>query len=172
MSAAGVQWTAWKGDVLTGTIGSEPALPAKPAGFPPAPPAGILTRFLALAKSVKNNKNYTVAIGTALGLEGPEQVGPDVATIQPDLPAKIMGNTVVIPWGWGGHGAHLDICEIQVDRGDGKGFVMLTFDTTPGYTDTTPFPSAPTKWTYRAIYRVGEAQVGQWSKETSVMIGG
>ncbi len=98
--------------MLTGTIGSEPALPAKAAGFPPAPPAGILTRFLALAKSVKNNKNYTVAIGTALGLEGAEQIGPDMATVQPDLTAKIMGNTVVIPWGWGGNGAYLDLCEM------------------------------------------------------------
>lgn len=60
----------------------------------------------------------------------------------------------------------------QVDRGDGKGFVMLTFYTTPGYTDSTPFPAAPTKWTYRAIYRVGDAREGQWSKETSVMVGG
>lgn len=172
MSSAGVQWTAWKSIVLTGTNGSEPALPAKPAGFPPAPPAGILTRFLALARTVKNHKDYTTAIGDILGLEGAEQTGPNMATIQPDITAKIAGNAVTIPWGWGGHGAFLDICEIQVDRGDGKGFVMLTFDTSPGYTDTTPFPTAPTKWTYRAIYRVGDAQVGQWSKETSVMVGG
>jgi hypothetical protein len=51
-----------------------------------------------------------------------------------------------------------------VDRSDSKGFVMLTFDTTPNYTDTTPFPATPTKWTYRAIYRVGDSRVGQWSE--------
>jgi hypothetical protein len=39
--------------------------------------------------------------------------------------------------------AFLDICELQVDRGDNKGFVALAFDTTPGYNDTQPFPTAP-----------------------------
>jgi hypothetical protein len=33
--------------------------------------------------------------------------------------------------------------ELQVDRADSQGFVMLAIDTTPGYTDTQPFPSAP-----------------------------
>jgi hypothetical protein len=74
---------------------------------------------------------------------------------------------VNVGWGWGGYAAFLDICEIEVDRTDGKGFVLLTFDTTPNYTDTTPFPATPTKWTYRAIYRVG-----QWSKPVSVTVGG
>jgi hypothetical protein len=62
--------------------------------------------------------------------------------------------------------------EIQVDRGDGKGWAVLTFDTTPGYLDTTPFPAALTKWKYRAIYRVDDHQVGQWSAEASVSVGG
>ena len=57
--------------------------------------------------------------------------------------------------------------ELQVDRGDGKGFVFLTYNTTPGYTDTAPLPVAPVKWTYRGIYRVGV-----WSKPVSVTVGG
>jgi len=61
--------------------------------------------------------------------------------------------------------------ELQVDRSDGKGYVNLTFDTTPGFTDLTPFPATPTKWTYRAIYRLDEAQVGQWSSPVSIMVG-
>jgi hypothetical protein len=64
------------------------------------------------------------------------------------------------------------MCEIQVDRGDGKGFIDLAFDTTPGYTDTAPLPAAPAKWTYRAIYRVNDAQVGLWSKPVTVAVGG
>ena len=66
----------------------------------------------------------------------------------------------------------LDQCEIQVDRADGKGWVVLTFDTTPDYLDTTPLPAALTKWKYRAIYRVDDHQVGQWSAEASVSVGG
>jgi len=89
-----------------------------------------------------------------------------------DITAEISGTRVAVGWGWGGNGAYLDICEIEVDRGDNKGFVLLTFDTTPNYTDTTPFASIPTKWTYRAIYRVGDSRVGQWSKPVSVTVGG
>ena len=66
--------------------------------------------------------------------------------------------------------AFLDICELQVDRADGKGFILLAYDTTPGYTDTQPFPAAPATWTYRAIYRVGDKQVGVWSNPVSVTV--
>jgi hypothetical protein len=49
---------------------------------------------------------------------------------------------------------------------------FFSFQTvTPGYTDTQPFPAAPTKWTYRAIYRVGDSQVGLWSLPVSVTVG-
>ena len=67
-----------------------------------------------------------------------------------------------VGWGWQGFSAFLDMLEIQVDRGDGKGWVFLTYDTTPNYTDTFPLPATPTKWKYRAIYRaiyrVGDAR--------------
>src|SRR5208283_5325422 len=97
-----------------------------------------------------------------------QQTPPDYTTLQPQIDATLDGNQVDVGWGWGGYGAFRDICEIQVDRGDGKGFVLLAFDTTPGYTDTAPFPTVPVKWTYRAIYRVGDSQVGVWSLPVSV----
>jgi hypothetical protein len=59
-----------------------------------------------------------------------------------------------------------------VDRADAKGFVDLAYDTTPGYTDTQPLPAAPVKWKYRAIWRVGDEQVGLWSEEVSITVGG
>jgi hypothetical protein len=43
-------------------------------------------------------------------------------------------------------------------------------DTTPGYTDTQPFPAASVKWTYKAIYRLDDAQVGVWSQPVSVTV--
>jgi hypothetical protein len=63
-------------------------------------------------------------------------------------------------------------CEIQVDRGGGSGFVLLAYDSTPGYPDTEPFPAAPKKWTYRAIYRVDDLAVGQSSNPVSLTVGG
>jgi hypothetical protein len=168
------QWTAWKDLVRRGgnpPPTGAPVPPVFPAAVPPVAP-GVEIRFRALVKQIKANPDYNAAIGAALGIEGAQQVGPDLSTVQPDISATINGTQVDIGWNWGGYADYLDICEMQVDRGDGKGFVTLAFDTTPGYTDTQPFPSTPVKWTYQAIYRVGDSRVGQWSKLVSVTVGG
>jgi hypothetical protein len=83
-------------------------------------------------------------------------------TRRPTLSALINGTRVDVGWDWSGFANFLDQIEIQVDRG--QGFIPLAFDTTPGYVDTQPFPAAPVKWTYQAIYRVGDNRVGQWSQ--------
>jgi hypothetical protein len=172
MANGALQWTAWKNIERAG--GTPPASGAPVAPVFPAMVAavapGIEVRFRALVQSIKTNPNYNPAIGLALGIEGAQQTAPDLTTIQPVIDAMISGNHVNVKWGWGGNSAFLDICELQVDRGDGKGFVLLAFDTTPGYTDTQTFPAAPVTWTYRAIYRVGDSQVGQWSLPVSVTV--
>jgi len=190
------QWTSWKDIVRDGGAPPLPAAPPAPtittagkAAVPtavataaPVPPTfpdpvpavapGVEPRFRLLVKQIKANANYNEAMGEALGIEGPQETGPDLSTVQPVFDVEIIGNRVEVGWGWGGNAAFLDMCEIQVDRGDGKGYVPLAFDTTPGYVDTQPFPAAPAKWTYKAIYRVGDAQVGQWSKPASITVGG
>jgi hypothetical protein len=173
MANTAQQWTAWKNLERAGgtpPANGAPVLPALPLAVPAVAP-GIEVRFRALVQSIKTNTNYNEAIGEALGIEGTKQTGPDLATVQPIIDAIISGNHVNVKWGWGGNSAYLDMCELQVDRGDGKGFVLLAYDTTPNYTDTQPFPATPTKWTYRAIYRVGDQQVGLWSLPVSVMVG-
>ena len=97
------------------------------------------------------------AIGADLGVLGIEDAGPDMTTLQPLIDATAEVGAVKIGWDWGGNSAFLDMIEIQVDR-DGKGFTFLANDTTPGYTDTTPFPATLAKWTYRAIYHIGDAR--------------
>jgi hypothetical protein len=146
-----------------------PLAPVLPTAVTAVAP-GIEARFRALVKQIKTSKNYNAAIGQALGIEGAQQTPPDYATLQPAIRVIVTGNAVLVEWGWQGYSAWLDWCELQVDRGDGHGFVPLTFDTTPGYTDNQPFPATPTKWTYRAIYRVGDAQVGVWSPPVSVNV--
>lgn len=168
------QWTSWKNLQRHGGTAPATGTPSVPT-FPPVVDLvqpGIEERFRALAKAIKSSPNYNTSIGEALGIEGPERTGPDLATVQPNIEASVSGSEVQVKWSWGGKSAYLDMCELQVDRADGKGFVMLAFDTTPNYTDTTPFPSAPAKWTYQAIYRVGDHRVGQWSKPVSVTVGG
>ena len=167
------QWTAWKNLVRGG--GTAPAAGAPVAtAFPTAVAAvalGVEVRFRALCQQIKLNPNYNVAIGEALGIEGPVHTPPPVAGLQPAFEVLISGSHVLVKWGWQGNRAAVDLCEIQVDRGDGHGFVLLAMDTTPGYTDTTPLPATPGKWTYRAIYRKADAQVGQWSNPVSITVG-
>lgn len=77
-----------------------------------------------------------------------------------------------IGWSWGGNVLFLDMIELRVDRADGNGPVFLANDTTPGYIDSTPFPATPTKWTYTAIFWLGDRAVGKWSSPVSVVVGG
>jgi len=172
MQGGSQQWTAWKN--LTRAGGTPP-----PAGAPMAPvfpttvaavAAGIEVRFRALVKLIKAHPNYNVAMGETLGIEGPQHSGPDLSTIQPKITVTLSGNAAQVGWGWDGHSAFLDMLELQVDRG--SGWTMLAFDTTPNYTDTAPLPATPTKWKYRAIYRVDDHQVGVWSNEVCITVGG
>ena len=82
---------------------------------------------------------------------------------------RIVANQIFIDWKWDGLSSYVDMLEVQVDRG--AGWQVLVFDTTPGYTDTMPFPASPTKWKYRAIWRLDDQQVGQWSEEKSINVG-
>jgi len=172
MQNAAQQWTTWKNLTRGGgtpVVGGAPVSPVLPPAVPAVAP-GIEIRFRALVKQIKASPNYNVAIGNALGIEGSQQTPPDLTTIQPQIDVALDGNQIDVNWGWGGYGAYLDLCEIQVDRGDGKGFILLAYDSTPGYTDTAPLPVTPAKWTYRAIYRVGDSQVGLWSSPVSLTV--
>ena len=171
--ATSQQWTAWKNIARAGGTAPPSGAPVAPV-FPPAVPAvppGIEVRFRALVKQIKASGNYNPAIGEALGIEGNVQSRPDLTGLQPAITATFTGNHVHIGWGWGGNGAFLDLLEIQVDRSTG-GWALLTYDTTPNYTDTAPLPATPTKWKYRAIYRVADAQVGVWSNTVEITVGG
>ena len=145
--------------------------PALPTGVVSVNP-GALNRIFALAQIIKDSGKSTEAINTNLGLIGSAQTAPDVATLKPVISVSISGTLVNVKWGWGGNGSFLDSCEILVDRG--AGFVLLTIDTTPNYTDTQPFPAAGQSalWKYKAIYRQGDQRVGQWSDVVSVAVAG
>jgi len=146
-------------------------IPALPTGGTPVN-TGALTRLFVVFQAIKISPNFTDLIGDALGLLGSEQSGPDFTTLAPTLKLSVIPTGVNVGWGFAGYAADLDMIELQVDRSDGKGYVVLAFDTTPGYLDTCPRPATLTKWKYKAIYRVGDQQVGNWSPEVSVSVGG
>ncbi len=165
------QWVAWKDLVRDG--GTPPASGAPvalelPAAVP-AVPLGVEGLHRELAQDSKSSANYNTGIGEALGYEGSVIAGPDLATIQPELKVEGTGAGVNVKWGWQGQSAYLDMIELQVRRGAEGTFQLLAMDTTPNYTDTQA-PAAAAKWTYRGIYRVGDARVGQWSSEVSINV--
>jgi len=149
-----------------------PPLPGAIAPVPatvPVPP-GALRRILAAAQQIKDSDNYTDPIGSDLQIIGSEQVKPNLATLAPVLIVKLVSDRVFIDWSWGGLSRDLDGCEIQVDRNDGKGFVLLTVGTASGYSDPAPLPVTPAKWNYRAIYCVANEHVGGWSATASITV--
>ncbi len=167
------QWTAWKDIMRDGGAPPASGAPGEHT-FPPtvAPVApGIVARFRALVALVKASPAYNTAIGEALGIEAPEQTGPDFTSFGPQLELVMQGGLVFILWSWLGQRAFLSQIEICVDRGDGKGFVFLAADTTPNYLDTTPIPATPAKWAYKAIYHLGDQRIGQWSPVVSITVG-
>jgi len=155
-------------DVMVLPVFTAPTLPTGVV----AVNTGALDRFFAIVQTIKDSNGYTEAIGTDLTIVGGQQGAPDFTTLKPDFKLTVSTNGVNVAWNWGGFVAFLDMIEIQVDRGTGQGFVFLANDTTPGYTDTSAQPSTPTKWKYRAIYRLGDQQVGLWSNEMSITVGG
>jgi hypothetical protein len=37
--------------------------------------------------------------------------------------------------------------------------------------DGTPAPATAQKWTYKAIFHLGDQRIGQWSDEVSITVG-
>lgn len=162
------QWTAYKNLMRDGGSGdtTPPAAPALPAPAPPAVPAGIILRFANSVARIKRHKNFTDAIGADLGVIGADQV-IDPTSFKPILNIVMEAGHPTIVWPKGG----ADSLEVWVDR-DGRGFVFLAIDTQPDYTDTAALPSsgASALWRYRAIYRLHDEQVGQWSDVISTTV--
>jgi hypothetical protein len=161
-------WTAYKADLVGGTtLGSMPVTPA--LGTPPtAVPPGIFNRASALAVRIKKHPAYTESIGQDLGIIGAEQV-VDYNSMKPVLEITLQAGHPNV--GWTKQGT--DGLELLVDRGTGT-FAFLAFDTVPDYLDTAPLPAPGTSavWRYKAIYRVADQQVGQWSDVISISVMG
>lgn len=164
-------WTAHKNLLRDGGAASAdlPAAPALPTPIPAAVAPGIFVRFAALVARIKKHKNYTDAIGQDLGIIGADQV-IDPAAWKPQLDIQMQAGRPTVLWDKG----DADSLEIQVDRGDSKGFAFLAIDTEPDYPDTAALPAPGTSalWKYKAIYRLHDEQVGQWSDVLSTTVGG
>ena len=162
------QWTAYKNLQRDGgvRVNPRPQLPHLPVPARDVAP-GIVPRLIALVSRLKTAHQYNEAIGHDLQIIGPEQrVTPD--DWKPVLDTRSVAGQPVIKWPKG----DADAIEIWADRDDGQGFRLATITSGTDYTDTTPTPATGAVWKYKAIYRLRDAQVGQWSGVVSVAVGG
>jgi len=171
MQAYSQAWTTTKNHLRDGgSIGSVdwPMLPTLPQPIPAMVKPGIISRLSALVARIKSHRNYTTAIGYDLWLIGGEQK-IDPTTWKPALSIYLQAGHPVIVWAKGKASA----LEIWVDRTDNNNFVLLAVNNEPNTNDTTPLPPAGSSavWKYKAIYRLHDEPVGQWSNVISIAVG-
>jgi hypothetical protein len=171
VAAYSQQWTAYKNSARSGSGSALGLAPVAPnLGIAPTEVApGIFGRATALVARIKTAPGYTDSIGQALQIIGADNP-VDPTTLKPVLDVELDAGEVDISWTKQG----MDGLEIQVDRGDGKGFIFLAIDTIPNYTDTAPMPAAGQSalWKYKAIYLQADQRVGQWSDVVSIPVAG
>ena len=153
----GKLWTAFKNQQRDGGSGGTayPNLTNLPAPVP-AVPLGIIPRLSNLVARIKAARGYSEAIGKDLNIVGTVQV-MEIDEVKP-----------IIQWSKG----DADALEIWVDRNDDRGFGLFTIANSPRITDTTPAPATPVQWKYKAIYRLKDDRIGDWSTITPVSVGG
>ena len=163
------KWTAYKNLLWDGGSGdsSWPDAPVIEPNPSQSVTPGISARLSTLVARIKAHPNYTEAIGQDLHIIG-AQIVLDTSSWKPVLSIKYSAGHPVIVWTKG----HADAIEIWADRGDGNGFVLFVVNNRPDTGDNTPLPAAGVNWKYKAIYRLNDEQVGQWSDVLSILAGG
>ncbi len=143
-------------DEILGSSPVDPNIPAPPFAIN----QGIFKRFRRLVARIKAHPAYTEAIGEDFGIVGDEHV-VDIHQLKPELKGRIVVGHPVIIWKKG----VAEALDIYVNRKDGKGFVFLTTDSHPDYTDKHPMPKDVESivWEYKAAYRINDEQVGKFS---------
>jgi hypothetical protein len=144
---------------VTPTPPVEPAVPAHNV------PGGIFTRVRKLINRLKNHVNFTSVVAQDLGITGSD-ITVDYSSLKPAITAKLIGGDVLIGWKKG----HASGIDIYVDRG--SGFKFLATDTEPNYLDTYKLAAehGAARWKYKARYRLGDEQIGNWSDEVLIAV--
>jgi len=142
-----------------------PVLPITPTAFYP----DVFGFLGALITRIKRHKNYTEAIGKALNIISAHSPAIDPTSLQPVLTVDFQGGHPTLHWKSNG----TDALEIEADYGTGS-FSLISIQLSPGYQDNTALPASGTAavWKYRAIYRIHDLQVGQWSQILEVGVKG
>ena len=151
----------------TGTpLGAVPTPPVF-AAAPSLVASNIVDRFRKLIGQIKKAPNYNNAIGEDLGIVGDEHV-VDPSTMKPVLTSRLDAGRPEIIWKKG----DATSIDIYVERTAGIGFIFLANDTEPNYIDTAALSDGINSavWKYKAIYKIGDDQVGFYSEDLSVTV--
>ncbi len=164
--------TAYKNELRDGVKpgGTPSVVPSPPAlgTLPTAVAPGVFVRATSIGNRIKAHNNYTLADGSDLGLEGAEDT-IDLINMKPALDVVLAGGVPRIKWKKQG----ADGIELHVMRNNAP-YAFLAIDTVPDYDDTyaLPAPGQSEVWKYKAIYRLADERIGQWSDEASVTVMG
>ena len=171
MKAGGESSVAFKNAVRDGSPTGKAVIPSPPVlTLPPGEPFLDVFGCLAnLITRIRIHKNYTDALGKALSITPTQSAAVDLSTMQPALDVDFQSGHPRILWTMRG----MDALEVEADHGDGH-FALFTIDTTANHIDTTPLPppGSVVLWKYRAIYRVRDERVGNWSSVLEVSVKG
>jgi hypothetical protein len=120
----------------------------------------------ALARRLKEHKNYTPALGEQLRIEGPEDT-TDMSTARPRLNATARPHGLVE---LSFNKLKSEGVNIYSQREGDAAFVFLARDTSSPYVDNRPCLVAgkPELRKYKAIFVIEDAEVGQFSDEVAV----
>ena len=130
-------------------------------------PSGIFKRAGKIITKIKINTAYTNAIGQDLGIETHAE-SKSALMNQPILKIIIKGGKPELSYVKRKYSG----IDIYVDRNDGKGYLFLATSVKSKWTDETKLDSTikAAQWTYKAIYKKGDEQVGNFSNPMSVAI--
>jgi hypothetical protein len=147
-------------------LGAIPTLPVL-AAPPVAVSEGMFDRIRGIVKRIKGHPAYTNAMGEDLGIIAPNQT-TNQESMQPLLAISLDAGRPNIKCLKG----DADAIDLYVDRKDGSGFVLIGRLLKLDYIDIAPLPAAALvqEWDYKAIYVIGNNQVGLMSTVASVVV--
>jgi len=134
---------------------------------PTAVTEGAFDRVSKLVARIKASVSYTDSMGQDFGIIAPETV-VDSTILQPVLKVKLDAGRPHIKCAK----SFADAIDLYVDRNDGNGFVLIgkllrmDFIDTVNLPTTTPFA----EWEYKAMYDIGNNNVGLMSAVESVIV--
>lgn len=163
-------WTLFKDNLRGGKQGKTNMIPG--FGDPLAPPPlvldGVEARFRKWAQRIKAHKNYSVSIGSQLGIVSGPVAGISSSSGKPTIfELGISGSRVFLKWRKGRY----DGINIYRKRKD-QAFQLAGTDLKPNWMDPAPLPTEPEVWIYKIIYIKDDQEVGEFSDESQVLVVG